>query len=63
MEFYFSPVDRTDPPLVLGDQAKFVSLSQWQFEVKVTIFFIPSSLVSGDGESPVQCRSNILGLL
>ena len=40
MEFYISPIDRTKPTLVLGDQAKFVSLSKWQFEIKGTVSFI-----------------------
>lgn len=52
MEFYISPIDRTKPTLVLGDQTKFVSLSKWQFEIKGTVSFIFSSLSNDDVESP-----------
>lgn len=61
MEFYNSPIDRTKPTLVLEDQAKFVSLSKWQFEVKVTVSFIFSSLVDDDDESPGNVGQIFLG--
>ena len=37
MEFYISPIDRTKPTLVLGDQTKFVSLSKWQFSMAFSL--------------------------
>lgn len=52
-ECYWSPVDRTNPPLVLGDQANFVSLSKWQSEMRVTVSFTFCRLLKGDhGMSP-----------
>lgn len=62
MEFYILPIDRTKPTLVLGDQAKFVSLSKWQFEIKGTVSFIFSSLSNDDGESPGSMGQILLSL-
>lgn len=62
MEFYRSPTDRTKPTLILGNQAKFVFFSKWQFETKVTVSFIFCSLVNGDGESPVGDGCIVSGL-